>query len=171
MYVAIPVWLVGAGVWHLMRAPVGRARDVLAGQQARFEVVEQELTTARYELERERAAAPVFGEAVLPATISERLVRLADLPPGLWLSEREFERCQITGPAKILITGSHTNANRFFGVSKATFVVVSNPEDHFPDCIVFHKCQISNCELHNVTVIGTADLIKGLKGGMSGDVP
>jgi len=168
---AIPVWLLGAGVWHLTRAPVGRARDVLAEQQVRFDGVEQELTTALYELERERAAAPVFGEAVLPMTVSERLVRLADLPAGLWLSKRVFQNCQIAGPAKVLLAGSHTSRNRFFGVTSSTFVAVANLEDHFPDCVVFHECEISNCELHNLTVIGTAKQIEALKAGISGDVP
>src|ERR1700677_2052898 len=39
---AIPVWIVGAGVWHLMRAPVDRARDVLAKQQGLIDAIRQD---------------------------------------------------------------------------------------------------------------------------------
>lgn len=168
---AIPVWLLIVGAWYLIRAPMGHAREVLAAHGQRLEGVQQDLTTARYELERERAAAPVFGEAVVPQHIEGRLIRLASLPPGLWLSENVLEGCQIVGPAKVLIVGCRTNDNNFYGVSKKTFVVVSNLEDHFADAIIFRNCRVSHCQFHNVTVIGTDEQINALKAGMSGDVP
>ena len=71
------------------------------------------------------------------------------------------------GPAKILIGGGALDDNKFYGVSDRTFVVVSNLEDHFSDSIVFHNCQVSHCQFHNITVIGRDEQIKGLKATVS----
>lgn len=160
---AIPVWLVGAGVWHLMRAPVGRARDVLAEQQDRFDAVHQDLTTARYELEREREAAPVFGEAPVPQHIDGRLIRLADLPPGLWLHGNSIENCELTGPAKILISGGDFTRNYFYGYNERTFVAVEDLAAHFGDAIVFHECRVHGCKFHNITALGSKETIDYLR--------
>jgi hypothetical protein len=163
---AIPVYLVGAGVWHLTRAPLGRARDVLAKQQGRIDALQRELTTARDELDQERAASPVFGEAIVPRHIVGRMIRLADLPPGLWLDKRVLEGCQILGPARVIFAGSKLDDNRFYGTTDYTFVVVPNVAEHFREVIVFCDCRISECEFHNVTVVGTAHQITTLQTGM-----
>jgi hypothetical protein len=161
---AIPVWLVGAATWHLVRAPVGRARDVLAEQEHQRDAVEQELATTRYELARERAAAQVFGEAPVPQRIEGRLIRLADLPPGLWLYGNSIENCELTGPAKVLISDGDFARNHFFGYNDGTFVVVDDLEAHFGDAIIFLRCHVYDCKFHNITVLGSKETIASLRG-------
>jgi hypothetical protein len=89
-------------------------------------------------------------------------VRLADVPPGLWLDGRTIEGCQIVGPAKIAFAGCSVDHCRFYGTTDRTFTVVEKISDHFADTIIFRNSRIEHCEFHNVTVVGTADQIAGL---------
>jgi hypothetical protein len=94
---------------------------------------------------------------------------LPDLPLGLWLSKRTFKRCQILGPAKVLLAGCVSNRNKFFGISPRSFVVVSADDDHMADSIIFRDCEITENEFHNITLIGSKEQIAALKSGMSGE--
>ncbi len=164
---AIPAWLLILGVWYLIRAPMGHARAVVAAHTRRWDDVQQRLAAAQFELERERAAAPIFGDAVVPHHVVGRLIRLDDLPPGLWLDENVIEDSELTGPAKILVSGGNYTGCRFYGFSNSTFVVTDTPEKHFADAIVFRECRVSGCKFHNVTILGNADTIRTLRAGMT----
>ena len=164
---AIPAWLLILGVWYLARAPMGHAQEVVAAYAQRLDDTQQNLLAIQYELERERAAAPIFGDAVVPHRIVGRLIRLNDLPPGLWLDENVIEESELTGPAKILVAGGRYTGCRFYGFSNSTFVATDTPEKHFGDAIVFRECQVSGCKFHNVTILGSADTIRNLRVGMA----
>jgi len=150
-----------------LRLELGAAR---AGVQSELDVVRQGLANTQYELERAQAAEQVFGQAVIPMIVRDRLVRLADLPPGIWLHDRVFENCQFVGPAKILIGGGGSfNLNRFYGFTGKMFVTVDGPEmeRHFRDSIVFQDCRVSGCEFHNVRVLGDDGTIRNHKQGLT----
>ena len=130
--------------------------------------VQEELRVTTQDLERERMAAPVFGEAVIPAHIEDRLLRLADLPPGLWLPSVTIRDSDLVGPAKLVVMGGHIDDNHFYGTTQSTFVAVAEAkglEPYFADSIVLSNCNVTGCRFHNVTVVGTQETIEVLTGG------
>jgi hypothetical protein len=164
-FVAIPAWLVLVAVGYFLSAPVGYASEVVAAYARRLAEVQEELRVTTQDLERERMAAPVFGEAVIPARIEKRLVRLGDLPLGLWLPSVTIRDCDLVGPAKVVVMGGDIEGNHFYGTTPSTFVAVGNLDPHFADSIVFRNCDIAGCRFHNVTVVGTQQTINVLFGG------
>lgn len=167
--VVVGVWVF---VWCLLLAPVRRERrkdeEAEAAEKAaeeRLSAVFQQLTNTEYELEREREAEPVFGQATIPRRVEGRLIRLAELPPGMWLSRRTFEDCQLTGPVKLVLAGAHFEGCHFYGMGSGSFVVVDDDkiEDHMANSIMIHDSCLIGCELHNMTIIGRQDAIDALK--------
>lgn len=163
---AIPAWLVLIGVGYFLRAPTGYASEVVASYAHRLGEVQEELRVTTLDLERERMAAPIFGEAVIPSRIEKRLIRLRDLPPGIWLPSVTITDCDLVGPATLVVMGGTIGDNHFYGGSAETFVVSDTLGSYFADSIVLRNCAVAGCRFHNVTVIGDQLDIDVLRGDM-----
>jgi hypothetical protein len=161
--VAIPAWLLLIAVGYVLRAPVSYASKVVASYDRRLSGVQNDLKLTRDELARERAAAPLFGDAPIPQRVEQRLIRLADLPPGIWLTNMVIERCDIVGPGKLLMSGGNIHDNHLYGRTSETFIAADDLGPHMEDSIVIFNCDVTGCRLHNLTLVGLPGTIANIR--------
>jgi hypothetical protein len=163
-------------VWNLLLTPFLRERRkdeeaaaAAATARTELETVQQELTNTRYALERAQEAEQMFGQAILPMEVRDRLVRLSDLPAGFWLHDRHFENVHFAGPATILVMGCNIERTGFYGLTREFLVVVGEQEanEAMRSAIVFHRSDLIRCEFHNVRILAnqqTIDLLSQSEG-------
>lgn len=84
--------------------------------------------------------------------------------------QRTFERCELVGPTPVLFSGSEFSGCQWLLPHDNSFIFIPNPENPStwpPGTVFFRDCILKKCVLQDFRVVGSRELLDGLRDAFS----